>query len=150
MSNGRSELFIFLGVAFATAIGLFVANRLYATYIDRKYHAELAERAPHEAVLAAREEEQKLFAQGKMPLEQAMQRLSERGRAGFVPIAPAASEDLSPISGWIHRPGFKPVAAHPIRTPRAPAVVAPPPEAAEPAPAEPAPAAKQPKRRQAP
>jgi hypothetical protein len=141
---------MFLGVAFATAIGLFVANRLYATYIDRKYHAELAQRGPYESVLAAREEEQKLFAQGKMPLDQAMQRLAERGRAGFGPIAPTPSADLSPISGWIHRHGFKPVVAHPVRIARPPEVVAPPPAAAEPAPAEPAPAAQQPKRRQAP
>jgi hypothetical protein len=149
MSDGRSELFIFMGVAFATAFGLFAANRLYATYIDRQYHAQLAQGGPHESVLAAREEEQKLFAQGKMPIDQAMQRLAARGRTGFSTLTPAPSEDLSALSGWISLPGFKPVTAHPIRTPRAPEVVAAP-VAEAPAPAEPVPAAAtQPKRRPA-
>jgi len=146
MSDGRSELFIFMGAAFATAFGLFGANRLYATYIDRQYHQQLAEAGPHESVLAARDEEQKLFAQGKMPLDQAMQRLAMRGRVGFTTIAPAPSEDLSALSGWIRLPGFKPVTAHAVRTPAVPVVVAPP-AAQEAAPAEPAPAANPPKRR---
>ena len=131
MSNGRSELLIYLGAAFATLIGLFAVHWLYASYIDNRYHQQLAAGGPHESVLVARDEDQKLIAQGKIPLDQAMQLLTTRGRGGFTSIAPAASEDLSPISGWIRHPNFKPVVAHPIRTARAPEVAAPPP-AAEP------------------
>jgi hypothetical protein len=149
MSNGRSELFTYLGAAFSTAIGLFVVHQLYASYIDVKYHERLAQAGPNEAVLAARDEDQKQLAKGKMPLDQAMQLLTARGRGAFASIAPAASEDLSALSGWIRHPSFKPVVAHPIRTPRAPVVAAPPPEAAEVPPAEPVPAAPQPKRRPA-
>jgi hypothetical protein len=145
MSNGRTELFAFLGAAFATLIGLFVANRLYASYIDVQYHARLAAGAPYEAVASAREQEQTQLAGGKIPLDTAMQLLAQRGRGNFGSIAAAPSDDLSALSGWIRHPNFKPVVAHPIRTPRAPEVVAPPPVVVEAPPA--APAAAQPKRR---
>lgn len=122
MSNdARSELFLFLGVAFATAIGLFVLNKWYLSYFDVHYHAKMAEAGPYESVVAAREDDQKALAGGKLPIDQAMQRLAQRGRVGFGSVAPTPSEDLSPVSGWIRHPAYKPVVAHPIRTPRAPA-----------------------------
>jgi hypothetical protein len=86
-------------------------------------------------MVAARDSDEKLLAAGKVPIAQAMQVLAQRGRAGFGSVSPNASEDLSALSGWIRSPSFKPVVAHPIRTARAPVVVAP----AAPAIAEPAP-----------
>src|SRR5215510_10651660 len=150
-NDARSDLFLFLAAAFATAIGLFVLNKWYASYFDVQHHARLAEGGPHESVVAAREEDQKLLAGGKIPIDQAMQRLAQRGRPNFGSIAPAPSEDLSALSGWIRHPGYKPVTAHPIRTPRAPQPVATPnptpTPAVEQATPAPAPAAPAPKRR---
>ena len=133
MSNAKSELFVYLGAAFATLIGLAVLQKWYGTYIDVRYHAAMAEAGPAEAMLSARQEDQAGLQKGKIPLDQAIGRLAQRGRGSFNAIAPSPSADLSAISGWIHHPGFKPVVAHPIRTPRAPVAEATPPTAANPA-----------------
>lgn len=135
MSHARSELFAYLGAALATLIGLFVLQRLYGSFIDNQYHANLAAAAPSEAGAAAREEDNKLLMAGKLPLDAAMQRMAQRGRGSFGSIAPQPSEDLSALSGWIHLPGFKPAIAHPIRTPRVEPVAPPPVVEAAPAPA---------------
>jgi hypothetical protein len=148
MSTGRSELLIYIAVSLVTTIGLFVAHRWYATFLDVRYHDKLAETQPSEARLAAEEEDQKRLGSGKIPLAQAMDRLGKRGRAAASSIAPAPSDDLSALSGWIHRPGFKPATAHPVRTaPVTKPATEPAAPAAEPAPvpapaAEPPPAAK--------
>jgi hypothetical protein len=141
MSTARSELLIFMVAALATTIGLFVVHTWYATYLDVSFHAKLDEGQPSEALLAARDAQHKALNSGKIPLTQAMDALAKRGRSAASSIAPVASNDLSAVSGWIHRPGFKPVTAHPVRT--APvAKVAPAPVEAAPdplAPAAPAP-----------
>jgi hypothetical protein len=125
MADARTELFTFMGAAFATLIGLFVLHGWYASYIDVRYQDNLANRGPAEGMVAARDADQKQLAAGKLPIAQAMQALAQRGRTGFGSVSPNASDDLSAISGWIHSPHFKPVVAHPIRTARAPLVVAP-------------------------
>lgn len=130
MSNAKSELFVYLGAAFATLIGLGVLQAWYGSIIDLRYHADLAAAGPSEAMLTARQEDQAGLQKGKIPLDQAISRLSQRGRGSFNSIAPQASTDLSAISGWIYHPSFKPAVAHPIRTPRAPVA-----QAAEAAPA---------------
>jgi hypothetical protein len=108
----------------------------------------MAEAGPAEGMLAARQEDQAGLQKGKIPLDQAISRLAQRGRGSVNSIAPAPSADLSAISGWIHFPGFKPVVAHPIRTPRAPVAEVAQPAAADAAaptpvqaPAKPAPSA---------
>jgi hypothetical protein len=143
MSNdGRNELFLYLGAAFATLIGLFVLQAWYGTYIDVHYHSQLALNGPAEGMVTARESDQKQLAAGKVPIERAMQELAQRGRTGFGSVSPAASDDLSALAGWIRSPSFKPVVAHPILTPRAPEVAAAPAVTPTPEPvAAPAPAA---------
>jgi len=136
MSSARSDLLIIIGVALATTMGLFVLHKWYGTFLDVQYHARLQEAAPTEALLSAREEEQKALQAGKVPLSQAMDAVARAGRAPS--ISPAPSEDLSAVSGWIHRPGFKPATAHPVLLPVAPKPAAEPP--AEPPPAEAVPA----------
>jgi hypothetical protein len=135
--EGRSELFIYMGVAFAVAGGLFFLQTVYASYIDMSYHAELKTHGANEKLMAQREAEAQTLQSGKLSIDAAKQVIAEKGRSGHNTIAPTPSDDLSPISGWIRRPGFKPAVAHPIRLPRAePAVTAvPPAEAAAPAPA---------------
>ena len=134
MSNAKSELFVYLGAAFATLIGLAVLQTWYATYIDRRFHAEIDAAGPSEGHLTARQADQAALQKAKIPLEKAISQLAQRGRGSFNSIAPAPSTDLSAVSGWIHLPGFRPVVAHPIRTPRAPvAPVAQPAETTQPA-----------------
>jgi hypothetical protein len=116
MSTGRSELLLYIAVSIATTIGLFVVHKWYASYLDVRYHERLDEGQPSEARLAAEEEDKKRLGSGKIPLAQAMKTLSTRGRTAASSISPAPSEDLSAVSGWIHRPGFKPATAHPVRT----------------------------------
>jgi hypothetical protein len=124
MSNGKTELFVFLGAAFATLIGLAVLHKWYGSYLDNRYHERLAEHGPAEGMVAARAEDQAKLQKGKIPLEQAMSDLAHRGRTSFNTISPSPSQDLSALSGWIHRPGFKPVTAHPIRAPHVAAATA--------------------------
>lgn len=118
--GSRSELFVFVGAAFSTAIGLFAAQAFYASYIDQAYHAELYAAGQSQVVLDARAAAKKQLESGKIPLETAKKLVAQKGRGGIGSVAPVQSEDLSAISGWIQRPGFKPAIAHPIRLPRAP------------------------------
>lgn len=140
MSTARSDLLIYVGVALSTTIGLFVLHAWYGTFLDQRYHAELATREPSESLLAAREEEQKALSSGKVPLAQAMSVIGRAGAQGRpASVKPGPSEDLSAVSGWIHQRGFKPQTAFPVRVAKPVHPAAPPPEVA-PAPAEPAPA----------
>ncbi|MEY4578152.1 MAG: hypothetical protein RL701_2855 [Pseudomonadota bacterium] len=136
MSNGKSELFVFLGASFATLFGLVALQQWYGSYIDIRHHQRLQEGGPSEALLTSRRDDELQAQKRKLPLDQAISRLAQRGRGSFSSIAPAPSQDLSAIAGWIHHPGFKPVTAHPIRTPRATAVVAAPVTEASAAPVE--------------
>lgn len=129
MSTARSDLLLYIGVALATVIGLFVLHTWYGTFLDQQFHSNLADRGPSEALLAAREEEQKALGSGKVPIAQAMSVVGRQGRPASV--KPAASQDLSAVSGWIHQRGFKPQTAFPVRTAQKPAAAA----AAEAAPA---------------
>src|SRR4051812_11356329 len=119
VSQRRQELFVYMGAAFATAGALFAAQILYGSFIDQQYHATLKEAGPYQAVLDKREGGNKTLESGKIPLEAAKQLIVQKGRAGISSIIPTRSEDLSPLSGWIQHPAFKPVVAHPIRVPRA-------------------------------
>jgi len=124
MSNGKSDLFVFLGAAFAVLFGLFALQKWYGSYIDIRFSQELQEGGPSEAVLNARRADEEQAAKRKLPLDQAITRLAQRGRDSFSAITPTPSQDLSAVAGWIHRPGFKPVTAHPVRAPHAVAQIA--------------------------
>lgn len=131
-SSARTDLLIYIAVALTTTIGLFVVHTWYVTYLDQRYHAELATLPASEALLAAHEEP----TGGKLPIAQAMGQIAKTGRPASV--TPAPSNDLSAVSGWIHARGFKPATAHPVRVPAAPkpaAAVEPAPEAPAAAPA---------------
>jgi hypothetical protein len=124
MANAKSELFTFLGAAFAVLIGLLVLQKAYASYIDVSYHKRLQQGGPSEALLEARKADEAQLQKGKLPLSKAMSRVAT-GRASAASIAPQPSQDLSAVSGWIQHPGFKPAASFPIFVARAPAPAAP-------------------------
>lgn len=105
----RKELLVALGTALATTAGLFTLQLWYASYLDvAVIHGPLS-RLPVDAKLRAmRDQEQAKLASGRMPLDQAMEALAQHGRSGFPALAARASEDLSAMSGWVHKPGFRP------------------------------------------
>jgi hypothetical protein len=105
--DGRSEFFVYMGAALATITGLFVAQIWYASYVDVSVvHAQNSD-APMDGKLeAVRSAESSKLSGGAVSIEQAMRAVAEKGRAASPKLAAQPSEDLSAMSGWIHRPGF--------------------------------------------
>ncbi len=151
--DARQELFAYLGAAITTIAVLFGAQHWYASYLDVSVVHGLEVDAPmNEKLAAVRAQEQQKLSSGRMPIDRAMQALAQRGRMAFPLVAPKPSEDLSPMSGWIHQPGFTayvprkqpaPAPAAPTAAPQAQAIAAGA-EAGAPAPGAPAPAATKP------
>jgi hypothetical protein len=105
--DGRSEFFVFMGAAIGTTVMLFVAQQVYASYLDVNVVHAAWEDAPRDAkIVAKRSAEQQALSGGKMPIAQAIEALALRGRTGSNRIAPVASDDLSAMSGWAFRHGF--------------------------------------------
>jgi hypothetical protein len=120
MTDAQRDLFGFVGAALGVIVGLFVLQELYGSFADVRAHARLAEAGVFPEVAAAREAEAKKLASGRMPIDRAMRALAERGRLGFPSIAPKASDDLSAMSGWIHRHDFRAYEPRPAQVPAAP------------------------------
>jgi hypothetical protein len=118
MSTGKSELLAFLTISIGTLIGLFALHFGYTTFLDRRYHAELAEGGAAPSLVAARAEQKQKLDSGRIPIEQAMKDLGTKGRDAFASVKPIPSTDLSAVSGWVRHPAFQSVVAHPIRAPR--------------------------------
>lgn len=111
----RKELFIGLGTALATTAGLFTLQIWYSSYLDVVViHGDLSH-VPMDAKLqAVRNEEHVTLAAGQMPIDRAMQALAQRGRNEFPKLAVKPSDDISAMSGWIHKPGFKVYVPRPV------------------------------------
>src|SRR5262245_55633038 len=124
--DGRNELLAYLGASIITIVGLFGLQSWYASYLDVSVvHAQRADLPMNEKVASIRAAEQQKLSSGKRPIEEAKRAIAEGGRTSFPKIAPKQSEDLTPMSGWINRPGFK---AYEPRKAQAPAAPATPPE----------------------
>lgn len=146
MTDGQRDLFGFVGAALAVMVALFTAQEWYASMLDLSMHAAFATAGVAPELQAARDADAKKLASGKVPLDQAMRAVAERGRGAVASVRPAPSDDLSAMSGWIHRRGFS---AYTPRVQAAPAAPAPepvpvegavPPDGADPGGAAPAPA----------
>jgi hypothetical protein len=117
--DGRSEFFVFMGAAIGTTLFLFVAQQVYASYLDVNVVHGGFDDAPRDAkIVAMRAAEQQALSGGKMPIDKAIETLAQRGRGASNKLAPLQSEDVSAMSGWAFKRGF---AAY---TPRAPAPAA--------------------------
>lgn len=125
MSDAQRDFFGFLVAAFGTMVGLFVLQEWYGTFIDVRAHASMSDAGMVPALAAVRDAEAKKLASGRVPIEQAMRGIAERGRTGFKSIAPAPSDDLSAMSGWIHGRHFKPYMPRALPSPEPAAPVAP-------------------------
>lgn len=117
MNDRQRDLFGFVGAAFAVMAGLFILQEIVRTAGDARFHARIADGGRHPDTLAARERDAQKLQSGKMPIEAAMQEVASKGRSAFPSIAPNASEDVSALSGWVHRRGFAPYVPPPPPAP---------------------------------
>ena len=106
--DARTELFAYMGAATVTIAVLFGLQIWYASYLDvAVVHGQL--NAPlNPKVVSHREQDRQKLDSAKVPIGKAMEDLGKRGRAAFSTIAPKPSDDLSAMSGWMHRPDFRP------------------------------------------
>ena len=122
--DGRNELFAYLGSTLATIAGLFTVQLWYESYLDvNEVHASHRDAPIDEKLSAVRAEEQQKLGSGRLPIDQAMAAYAQRGHGVSPKLAVKPSDDLSAMSGWIHKPNFAPY------EPRKP--VAPPPAAVD-------------------
>jgi len=63
---------------------------------------------------AVQSEEHAKLTSGSMPIDKAMVALAQRGKSEFPRLAAKPSDDISAMSGWIHRPGFKAYVPRPV------------------------------------
>jgi hypothetical protein len=106
--NVRKELLVSLGTALATTAGLFILQIWYASYLDvAVVHGDERDVPMGAKLEAMRNEERAKLGSGSMPIDKAMEALAQRGRNAFPQLASKPSADLSAMSGWIHKPGFK-------------------------------------------
>ena len=119
--DARSELFVYIGSALATVTALFGAQIWYESYLDvAVVHAQPRDAKGDEKVAEVRAQEQQKLGAGRVPIDQAIAALAQRGRSGFPKLAPKPSDDLSAMSGWIHKPGFAPYVPRKPAAPAAP------------------------------
>jgi hypothetical protein len=113
--NLQRELLSCFGTALATTAGLFALQAWYASYLDvAVVHGDRGDVPQNAKLEAVRREEQALLTSGRMPIDRAMQAIAERGRSASSQLAVQPSSDLSAMSGWIHRPGFRAYVPHQV------------------------------------
>jgi hypothetical protein len=116
--NVRKQLFVVVRTALATAAGLFALQLWVASYLDvAVIHGRPSAAGMDPALEAVRNEEQTKLNSGPMPITQAMAALAQRGRSAFPRLAAKPSSDLSAMSGWMHKPGFKAYVSSPGAAP---------------------------------
>jgi hypothetical protein len=109
------QLLVCLGTALATAAGLFTLQIWYASYLDvAVIHRDQSHAPMHAKLQAVREEERAKLASGQMPIDRAMEALAQRGKSEFPRLAVKPSDDISAMSGWMHKPGFKMYVPRPV------------------------------------
>jgi hypothetical protein len=107
--GARKQLLSGLGTALATTAGLFALQTWYSSFLDvAVIHGDQSNVPPDAKLQALRSEEQAKLASGPMPIAKAMEALAQQGRNAFPKLAAKPSIDLSAMSGWVHKPGFKP------------------------------------------
>lgn len=106
--GARKELLLCLGTALATTAGLFTLQSWYSSYLDVVViHGDLSDVPINAKLQALRSEEDAKLSSGRLPIGKAMEALAQRGRDAFPNLAPKPSDDLSAMSGWVHKPGFQ-------------------------------------------
>src|SRR5262245_58891148 len=104
----RKELLVGFGTALVTIASLFTLQLWYVSFLDVAIIHGSRDDARMDAKLeAVRNEERATLGAGPMPIDRAMDALAQRGRSAFPKLAVKPSGDLSAMSGWIHKPGFK-------------------------------------------
>jgi len=116
----RKQLVVGLCTAVVTSAGLFTLQLWYSSYLDvAVIHGDRSHVSMDAKLDAVRNEERAKLAAGPMPIDKAMEALAQRGRNAFPRLVAQPSGDLSAMSGWVHRPGFKPYVPRPVAAPAA-------------------------------
>jgi hypothetical protein len=109
--NSPPQIRIILTVAFSSVVILAALNAVF-----RSYYLMMTEEVEHEhlskpeELQKLREGERKNLSTVPLPITQAMQELSSRGRTNYAAyvgqadITPEASNDLGPMVGWVRAP----------------------------------------------
>jgi hypothetical protein len=109
--NSPPQIRIILTVAFSSVVILAALNAVF-----RSYYLMMTEEVEHEhlskpeELQKLREGERKNLSTAPLPITQAMQELSSRGRTNYAAyvgqadITPEASNDLGPMVGWVRAP----------------------------------------------
>jgi hypothetical protein len=109
--NSPPQIRIILTVAFSSVVILAALNSVF-----RSYYLMMTEEVEHEhlskpeELIKLREGERKNLSSAPLPITQAMQELSSRGRTNYAAyvgqadITPEASNDLGPMVGWVRAP----------------------------------------------
>jgi hypothetical protein len=130
--NVVKELLVSVSTALATGAGLFTLQLWYESYLDvAVVHGDRSDVRMGATLEAVRNEEHGKLTSVRLPIAQAMEALAQRGRNAFPQLAAKPSSDLSAMSGWIHKPGFKSYVPGPAATPAAEATRLPPAAAAK-------------------
>jgi hypothetical protein len=111
------EMLVALGIALSTAVVLFGLQLWYASYLDVVVlHGDISDVRMGAKLAAVRNEEHARLTSGAVPITTAMAALAQNGRNAYSKIAAQPSDDLSAMSGWIHKPGFRPYAPRRVVT----------------------------------
>jgi len=108
MSKGLQEFVQYMVAGLGTVMGLLALQQFVISYLDMGIADEIAAAGANPTVQSLRSAEAQRLSAGKMPVEEAMKALAQRGRTGLREITPRVSDDLSAIAGWMRAPGFKP------------------------------------------
>lgn len=99
------DFFKYLGVAGATIVLLFGAQKLLASSMDVHWHEQLKDRPANVALAATRAEETAALEHANVV--DAMLTVA-KSRTANKRVQPKASSDLSAMSGWVQAPDFAP------------------------------------------
>jgi hypothetical protein len=106
----RTGLIVRLGAL--ALVTLLVVHAGLTGYFDRMAKAEAQRKlGSPDALMSQRADDKARLAAGSMPIDKAMQMLTEKGRMGAgAAISPTASKDVAPLQGWSKMPGEVPAA----------------------------------------
>ena len=125
MSKGLQEFVQYMVAGLGTVVGLLALQQFVISYLDMGIAAEIAAAEANPGVQSLRSAEAQRLSAGKMPVEEAMKALAQRGRTGLREITPRVSDDLSAVAGWMQAPGFKPATPFVVPEPELPVPVQP-------------------------
>ena len=114
--SAQQDFLRYLGVAGTTLALCFAGQEWLGSYLDVHWHAQLKDRPANADLTKIRTEESHALSEAN--IEKAMEQVAS-SRTSDPRIAPKPSTDLSPMSGWVQQPDFKPYEPEVVQRPSA-------------------------------